>query len=167
MEKTLAIHCFGLVERLGKSLTTTIVIENINSHLRKNLCRIKHWITPDMKYRWVATSMLEIEKKMRRINNYEKMYLLRISIKSEWKLSQRLIKNMKFGSLYKIPIKFNFMLSRKILHSKFFQSNSEIFRIANQIALKFSLFHYFYLEQKMLLLSYEKTINNWRRTGLS
>lgn len=67
---------------------------------------------------------------------------------------------MKFGSLYKIPIKFNFMLSRKILHSKFFQSNSEIFRIANQIALKFSLFHYFYLEQKMLLLSYEKTINN-------
>ena len=42
-----------------------------------------------MKARWVATALLEIENKMRRINNYEKLNLLRAAIKSELKLKQQ------------------------------------------------------------------------------
>lgn len=41
-----------------------------------------------MRARWVATSLLQIEKRMRKINNYQKLDLLRIAIKKELKLEQ-------------------------------------------------------------------------------
>jgi len=42
-----------------------------------------------MKSRWVAVALIEIEKKMRRINSYEKLHLLRAALKSGLKLNQQ------------------------------------------------------------------------------
>jgi len=89
LEETLQLHKLGLVEELGTSFSTTNLIENLNSQLRKYLGRIKKWVNPDMKARWLATSLTEIEHNMRRVNNYEKLYLLRAAIKSELKLKQQ------------------------------------------------------------------------------
>ena len=89
LEETLQLHKLGLAEELGASFSTTNLIENLNSQLRKYLGRIKKWVNPDMKARWLATSLTEIEHKMRRVNNYEKLYLLRTAIKSELKLKQQ------------------------------------------------------------------------------
>lgn len=89
LEETLQLHKLGLVEELGSSFSTTNLIENLNSQLRKYLGRIKKWVNPDMKARWLATSLNEIEHNMRRVNNYEKLYLLRAAIKSELKLKQQ------------------------------------------------------------------------------
>jgi len=91
LEETLQLHKLGLTEELGSSFSTTNLIENLNSQLRKYLGRIKKWVNPDMKARWLATSLTEIEHKMRRVNNYEKLYLLRTAIKSELKLKQRIV----------------------------------------------------------------------------
>jgi len=44
-----------------------------------------------MRARWMATSLVQIETRMRRINNYEKLNLLRTAIKSELKLNQEMI----------------------------------------------------------------------------
>ena len=89
LEETLQLHKLGLVEELGRSFTTTNLIENLNSQLKKYLGRIKRWVNPDMKSRWLASSLIEIEAKMRRVNNYEKLYLLRTAIQSELKLKQQ------------------------------------------------------------------------------
>lgn len=89
LEETLQIHKLGLVEELGRSFTTTNLIENLNSQLGKYLGRVKRWINPEMKARWLAVSLFEIEEKMRRVNNYEKLYLLRTAIQSELKIKQR------------------------------------------------------------------------------
>jgi transposase-like protein len=88
LEETLTIHKLGLIEELGKSLTTTNIIENLNSQLNKYVGRIKRWVNPEMQARWVATALVEVEQKMRRINNHKKLYLLRIALKSELKLDQ-------------------------------------------------------------------------------
>lgn len=88
LEETLTIHKLGLIEELGKSLTTTNIIENLNSQLNKYVGRIKRWVNPEMQARWVATALVEVEQKMRRINNHKKLYLLRIALKSELKLKQ-------------------------------------------------------------------------------
>jgi len=88
LEETLTIHRLGLIEELGKSLTTTNIIENLNSQLNKYVGRIKRWVNPEMQARWVATALVEVEHKMRRINNHKKLYLLRIALKSELKLDQ-------------------------------------------------------------------------------
>ena len=84
----MTIHRLALVEQLGRSFTTTNVIENLNSQLTKYLRKVKRWVNSEMKYRWVATALLEIEVRMRRVNNYEKLYLLRDAIKSEVNINQ-------------------------------------------------------------------------------
>ena len=89
LEETLTMHKLGLVEELGRSFTTTNLIENLNSQLMKYLRRIKRWTNAEMKSRWVAVALVEIEGKMRRVNNYEKLHLLRAALKSELKLKQQ------------------------------------------------------------------------------
>jgi len=89
LEETLTLHRLGLIEELGKSLTTTNIIENLNSQLNKYVGRIKRWVNPEMQARWIATALVEVGQKMRRINNHKKLYLLRTALKSELKLDQQ------------------------------------------------------------------------------
>lgn len=89
LEETLTLHRLGLSVELGISLSTTNSIENLNSRLGTYLRKIKYWKTPDMLARWVAMAMIEIEPRMRKINNYKKLHLLRKAIKSELKLEQQ------------------------------------------------------------------------------
>lgn len=89
LEETLTMHKLGLVEILGRSFTTTNLIENLNSQLAKYIRKVKRWTSSDMKSRWVAVALLEIEKKMRRINQYEKLHLLRRALIEELKLLQQ------------------------------------------------------------------------------
>ncbi len=83
LEETLTLHRLALVEELGKSLSITNTIENLNSQLGGYLPRIKYWVTPEMRARWVATALFQIEKRMRKINNYKNLNLLRTALKIE------------------------------------------------------------------------------------
>jgi len=89
LEETLTIHRLGLVEQLGVSFTTTNLIENLNSQLKKYIGRVKNWMNSDMRSRWMATALLQIEKRMRKVNNYEKLHLLRTALKTELKIKQQ------------------------------------------------------------------------------
>jgi putative transposase len=89
LEETLTLHRLGLVYELGKSFSTTNLIENVNSQLVKYIRKVKYWINADMKARWIAVSLLEVEQKMRRVNGFEKLPLLRMAIASELKLKQK------------------------------------------------------------------------------
>jgi transposase-like protein len=89
LEETLTIHRLGLVEELGRSFTTTNLIENLNSQLAKYIRKVKRWTNSEMKSRWVAVALLEIENKMKRVNNYKKIHLLRTSIKTELNIKQQ------------------------------------------------------------------------------
>lgn len=89
LEETLTLHRLDLVEELGRSFTTTNLIENLNSQLKKYIGRVKRWMNSGMRSRWMATALLQIEKRMRKVNNYEKLYLLRTAIKTELKIKQK------------------------------------------------------------------------------
>ncbi|MHB8931217.1 MAG: transposase, partial [Melioribacteraceae bacterium] len=89
LEEILTIHRLGLVEILGRGFTTTNLIENLNSQLAKYIRKVKRWINSDMRARWVAVALIEIEKKMRRINRYEKLHLLRTVLRAELKLEHQ------------------------------------------------------------------------------
>ena len=83
LEETLTLQRLGLSDLLGKSLKTTNCIENLNSQLNKYTGRVKHWKSSDQRHRWVAATLLEIEKKMRRIGNYKHLPLLRSALQQE------------------------------------------------------------------------------------
>ena len=85
LEETLTLQRLGVFDLLGKSLKTTNCIENLNSQLNKYTGRIKHWRSSDQRHRWVAAGLLEIEKKMRCIDNYKHLPLLRQALQKEVK----------------------------------------------------------------------------------
>jgi len=88
LEETLTLHRLGLSHQLGRSLSTTNVIENLNSRLGNYLRKIKHWKTPEMLVRWVVMGMIEIEPRLNKISNYKKLGLLREALKNELKLNK-------------------------------------------------------------------------------
>jgi putative transposase len=89
LEETLTLHRLGLVEQLGRSFTTMNLIENLNSQLKKYIGRVKRWMNSDMRSRRMAVALFQIERRMRKVNNYEKLHLLRTALKTELKIKQK------------------------------------------------------------------------------
>lgn len=91
LEETLTLHRLGVSVELGRSLSTTNCIENVNSRLGRYLNKIKQWRSPDMLARWVSMGLMEIEGRMRRVHNYKKLYLLREALQTELKISKKTV----------------------------------------------------------------------------
>lgn len=77
LEETLALHRLGLFEELGRTFKTTNSIENVNSQLGRYLGKVNHWMHSDQRQRWVAMGLMEVEQRMRRIDNYPALAKLR------------------------------------------------------------------------------------------
>lgn len=73
----LIIHELGLSQRLKKFFSTTNAIESYNSLLEEDLRRVKRWRDSEHFQRWVATSALHNEKRMRKIKGFSKLFLLK------------------------------------------------------------------------------------------
>jgi transposase-like protein len=82
-EETLTLHKLDLVEELRASFTTTNCIENVNSLMIKHLGKVKYWKNSDQRHRWVACALLEIEQRLRKVDNYKKLHLLKNKIMME------------------------------------------------------------------------------------
>lgn len=91
LEETLTLHRLGLVEELGKSLTTTNIIENVNSGISRILRNVKFWRNSSMRARWIAIALVDLEQRMKRIKSYRKLPKLREAIKKELRLKEILV----------------------------------------------------------------------------
>ena len=69
-EETLTRHRLGVFATLGLSLKTTNCLESLNAQLGQLTDTVDHWRTSDQKQRWVASALLLIEPRLRRINGY-------------------------------------------------------------------------------------------------
>jgi transposase-like protein len=83
LEATLTIQRLGLHEKLGRSFTTTNCIESINSQVEKYTRKIKHWMSSDQRYRWVAMGLLEAEQNLHRVSGYKHLNTLKEALKKE------------------------------------------------------------------------------------
>lgn len=83
LEETLTLHRLGLVEALGRSLTTTNCLESIMAQLGQRTDKVDRWRSSDQKQRWVATALLDLEPHLRRIKGYRHLPLLRVALKRE------------------------------------------------------------------------------------
>ena len=83
LEDILTLHRLGLNEEFSKSFSTTNCIENLNSQIRKYLNKVKSWRNSKERYRWIAAALLEIEIKMRKVNNFKQLDKMQKAIKEE------------------------------------------------------------------------------------
>jgi len=67
---------------------TSNMIESLNSQISKYAGKVTRWSSSEMRARWMAVSLIQIEKRLNRIVGYEKLNLLRIAIKKELKIKQ-------------------------------------------------------------------------------
>jgi len=81
LEETLTLHRLGLADRLGTSLSTTNGLESILALVEQRVGKVDRWTTSDQKHRWLPTSLLEIEPRLRRLRGYRALPQLRTALK--------------------------------------------------------------------------------------
>jgi transposase-like protein len=82
-EETLTLHRLGLFGSLGISLKTTNCLESLQAQLGAYTDKVDRWRNSDQKQRWVASALLEIEPRLRRIKGYRHLPLLRAALERE------------------------------------------------------------------------------------
>jgi transposase-like protein len=82
-EETLTLHRLGLFPALGVSLKTTNCLESLNAQLGQVTDKVDRWRTSDQKQRWVASALLTIEPRLRRIKGYRHLSLLFTALQAE------------------------------------------------------------------------------------
>jgi len=83
MEETLTLHRLGLMPTLGQSFRTTNCIENVNSLLQQLTHNVRRWTNSAQRHRWVATALLDIEPRLRRIKGCRHLPMLRQALQAE------------------------------------------------------------------------------------
>lgn len=82
-EETLTLQRLGMFDKLGISLKTTNLLENINSSLERFTGRVCRWRVSDQRQRWVGAALLEIEPGLRRLKGHHHLPALRLAMKAE------------------------------------------------------------------------------------
>lgn len=81
LEETFTVNRLGLTATLMKCLTTTNIIENPNGTVRRQTRRVSRWQDGTMVLRWAASSLLNAEKKFRRVSGYRELWMLENALK--------------------------------------------------------------------------------------
>ena len=86
LEETLTLHRLDMFGILGKSLKTTNIIESINAQAEERCGRVDCWKNSNQKQRWLASALLDIEPRFRRLSGYRHLPALRSAIMKELKI---------------------------------------------------------------------------------
>jgi putative transposase len=84
--ETLTLHRLGLFAQLGISLKTTNCIESVMSLVTQYTHKVDCWKNSSQKHRWIASALLEIEPRLRRIKGYRYLPSLRNALKQRLQL---------------------------------------------------------------------------------
>lgn len=85
LEETLTLHRLGVIDKLGISLRTTNCIESINSLVEQRTGKVDYWKTSNQRQRWLATALLDIKPRLRRIKGCTHLPLLRQAMRAKMK----------------------------------------------------------------------------------
>lgn len=94
LEETLTMHRLGLPELLRRSLSSTNLIESVFSGVEDHCRRVKRWRAGDHLQRWVASALLKVESRFRRIKGYKEMAAL-LSALDAYGLQKGLVQETK------------------------------------------------------------------------
>lgn len=82
LEETLTLHRLGLFKELGRSFKTTNCIENLNALIGQRTDKVDCWRNADQKHRWLATTLLDIEPRLRKVSGYRALPRLRAALQA-------------------------------------------------------------------------------------
>ena len=86
LDETLTLHRLGVYGVLGRSLKTTNGLESINALIEERCAKVDHWQNSSQRPRWLATALLDIEPRLRKVMGYRHLPKLRDAMKRELKI---------------------------------------------------------------------------------
>lgn len=89
LEETLTLHRLGVYGVLGPSLKTTNCLESINAQVEERCSKVDYWKNSNQRRRWLATALIDIEPRLRRIRGYRHLPKLREALRWELRTEQR------------------------------------------------------------------------------
>ena len=81
LDEMFTINALGLPKSLRRCLGSTNIVESPNSGVRTRTGRVKNWRDHGMVVRWVAASLLDMEKRFKRIMGYQQLWMLDAKLK--------------------------------------------------------------------------------------
>jgi transposase-like protein len=88
LEETLTLHRLGLFPLLGRSLKTTNCLESVNAMAEERCGKVDCWKNSRQKHRWLASALLDIEPRLRKLMGWRHLIQLRESIQKELKIKK-------------------------------------------------------------------------------
>lgn len=89
LEETLTLHRLGVFGVLGQSLKTTNCLESVNAMVEECCAKVDCWKNSRQKHRWLATALLDIEPRLRRIKGFRNLPKLQDAITQELGLEEQ------------------------------------------------------------------------------
>ena len=86
LAETLTLHRLGLYGVLGRSLKTTNGLESVNALVEERCAKVDHWQNSSQRHRWLATALLDIEPRLRKVMGYRHLPTLRAALKRQLKI---------------------------------------------------------------------------------
>lgn len=90
LEETLTLHRLGLNVELGTSFRTTNMIKLAFSHVGQFKHRVDCWKNSSQRQRWMAGSLLEIERRLNRVQGHKSLPLFRQAMECRFLQTQKL-----------------------------------------------------------------------------
>jgi transposase-like protein len=89
LDETLTLHRLGVYGVLGISLKTTNCLESVNALVEERCAKVDHWKTSNQRMRWLATALVDIEPRLRRVRGHRHLGLLRTALQRELKIADK------------------------------------------------------------------------------
>ena len=89
LDETLTLHRLGVYAVLGCSIKTTNCIESVNALIEERCAKVDRWQNSSQRQRWLATTLLEVEPRLRKIKGYRHLPKLREALKRELKIGKK------------------------------------------------------------------------------
>jgi len=83
LDEVLTLHRLGVFAVLGRSFKTTNCLENVNGLVEERCAKVDCWKNSNQRQRWLATALMDIEPRLRRVMGYRHLAVLREAIQRE------------------------------------------------------------------------------------
>lgn len=95
LEETLTLHRLGVYAVLGRSFKTTNCLESVNALVEERCAKVDAWKSSQQRHRWLATALLDIEPRLRRVMGYQHLPKLQEALQRELKIKSPAMRQKK------------------------------------------------------------------------
>lgn len=88
LEETLTLHRLGVYGTLGRSFKTTNCLESVNALVEERCAKVDVWKNSSQRQRWLATALLDVEPRLRKVMGYSNLPQLRKAIQRDLKIER-------------------------------------------------------------------------------